>query len=182
MLKKQNRQKKPDKPDMRTLIRSKNFYLMLLFDACLVAAAYFFSYLLRFEGNIPFRELEKFNATVVWILIFKLLLFMIFGLYRGMWRYTSFVDLFNVLKATTTSSIIIILAVLFIYRFVGFPRSVFILDWILTSIFISGIRVMVRFLLAEKDKGLPPLRKMIRFRSNAKPLRLRKNLLIIGAG
>ena len=167
---------------MRTLIRSKNFYLMLLFDACLVVAAYFFSYLLRFEGNIPFRELEKFNATVVWILIFKLLLFMIFGLYRGMWRYTSFVDLFNVLKATTASSAVIVLVVLFVYRFEGFPRSVFIIDWILTSVFISGIRVTVRLLLAEKDKGLLPLRDMIRFGANAKRLKLKKNLLIIGAG
>jgi len=107
---------------------------------------------------------------------------MICGLYKGMWRYTSFVDLFNVLKATTTSSIIIILAVLFIYRFEGFPRSVFIIDWILTSIFVSGIRVTVRLLLAEKDRGLPPLRSMIRFHSKTRPQKLRKNLLIIGAG
>ena len=167
---------------MRTLIRSKNFYFMILFDACLVVVSYFLSYLLRFEGQIPLHEWEKFNATVLWILIFKLFLFMSFGLYRGMWRYTSFVDLFNVLKATTASSIVIVLAVLFIYRFVGFPRSVFILDWILTSVFVSGIRVTVRLLLAEKEKGLPPLRNMIRFGSNVKPLRLRKNLLIIGAG
>src|SRR4030042_5272373 len=118
---------------MGTLIRSKNFYLMCLFDACLVVGAYFLSYFLRFEGDIPPSELEKFSATVAWILIFKLFLFMIFGLYRGMWRYTSFVDLFHVLKATTASSAVIVLVVLFVYRFEGFPRSVFILDWILTS-------------------------------------------------
>lgn len=155
---------------------------MLLFDACLVVASYFFSYFLRFEGEIPLHELEKFNATVPWVLILKLFLFMIFGLYRGMWRYTSFVDLFSVLKATTASSAVIVLTVLFVYRFEGFPRSVFIIDWILTSVFISGIRVTVRLLLAERDKGLPPLKKMIRFRSDSKPLKLRKNLLIIGAG
>ena len=107
---------------------------------------------------------------------------MIFSLYKGMWRYTSFVDLFNVLKATTTSSTVIILAVLFVYRFEGFPRSVFILDWILTSVFVSGIRVTVRLLLAERDKGLPTLIRMIHLRSDAKSMRLKKNLLIIGAG
>jgi len=58
-----------------------------------------------------------------------------------MWRYTSLVDLFNVLKATAASSALIILAIFFIYRFQGFPRSIFIIDGILTFIFIGGVRV-----------------------------------------
>ena len=107
---------------------------MLVIDGCFVIVAYFLAYFLRFEGNIPLQEWEKFNSTIPYILIFKLFIFMIFGLYRGMWQYTSLVDFINVLKATAFSSGIIILAILFIYRFQGFPRSVFILDWILSFI------------------------------------------------
>jgi FlaA1/EpsC-like NDP-sugar epimerase len=153
---------------------------MLAIDGLSIVAAYFFAYLLRFEGHIPLQEWGKFNATLPYILIFKLIIFMTMGLYRGMWRYTSLVDLINVLKATATSSGVITLAILFIYRFEGFPRSVFILDWILSIILIGGIRVAIRFLLSEKERGLHFL-----FHSPFSPreaAKLQKRLLIIGAG
>jgi FlaA1/EpsC-like NDP-sugar epimerase len=98
-----------------------------------------------------------------------------------MWRYTSLFDLFNVLKATTTSSGIIILVILFVYRFQGFPRSVFILDWILTSIFVAGVRITIRLLLAEKERGLPSILQFNPL-SPKRVTRLKKRLLIIGAG
>jgi len=101
---------------MRSLIRNKNFYLMFVLDGCFVIVAYFLAYFLRFEGNILLQEWEQFNATLPYILIFELFIFMIFGLYRGIWRYTSLVDFINVLKAMAFSSGIIILAILFIYR------------------------------------------------------------------
>lgn len=99
-----------------------------------------------------------------------------------MWRYTSLVDLLNVLKGTLTSSTLIILAILFIYRFEGFPRSVFIIDGFLTFIFIGGLRVTIRLFLSERERGLVSLRQILRFGSQMKPKKLRKRLLIIGAG
>jgi FlaA1/EpsC-like NDP-sugar epimerase len=155
---------------------------MLLLDGLLVGTAYFTAYFLRFEGHIPLREWENLEATVAWVVLLKLILFTLFGLYRGMWRYTSLYDLFNVLKATLISSVVVILAILFIYRFEGFPRSIFIIDWILTFVLIAGIRVIIRILLSEQDKGFKPLRQLFRPRASAKLVKLRKNLLIIGAG
>ena len=156
---------------MLSLIRNRNFYLILLMDACLVMAAYFLAYFLRFEGQIPEQEWVNFNSTFAYILFFKLFIFIAFNLYRGMWRYTSLVDMLNILKATITSSVGIVLAILFIYHFKKFSRSVFFLDWILTFIFILGIRVAIRFLLSEKERGLG--------RNLTKP---KKRLVIIGAG
>lgn len=165
---------------MRHLFRTKNFYLMLLLDCGCVIAAYFLAYFLRFEGEIPHQEWVKFKTTIPYIVPFKLLIFLVFGLYRGMWRYTSLVDFLNVFKATLFSSGIIILTILFVYRFEGFPRSVFVLDWVLLFIFIGGIRVAIRFLLSERERGLHFL-----FHNPFSPkeiTRLKKRLLIIGAG
>ena len=165
---------------MRNIIQTKNFYLILLLDCGCVIAAYFLAYFLRFEGEIPLREWVKFKATIPYIVPFKIIIFLGFGLYRGMWRYTSLVDFLNVVKATLVSSGIIILTLLFIYRFEGFPRSVFVLDWILSFIFIGGIRVGIRFLLWEKERGLHFL-----FHNPFSPKemeRLKKRLVIIGAG
>jgi FlaA1/EpsC-like NDP-sugar epimerase len=153
---------------------------MLLLDCIFIIAAYFLAYFLRFEGEIPSQEWVKFKATIPYIVPFKLLVFFVFGLYRGMWRYTSLVDFLNVLKATLFSSGMIILSILFIYRFEGFPRSVFILDWILSFIFIGGIRVAIRFLLSEKERGLHFL-----FHNPFSPKKItrrKKRLLIIGGG
>ena len=155
---------------------------MLFADGCLIVAAYFLAYLLRFEGEIPSGEWMNFKNTVPYFLALKLIIFIAFGLYGGMWRYTSLVDLLNVLKGTLTSSTIIILAILFIYRFQGFPRSVFIIDGFLTFIFIGGLRVTIRLFLSERERGLVSLRQILRFGSQMKPKKLRKRLLIIGAG
>ena len=155
---------------------------MLFLDACLVTAAYLVSYLLRFEGKIFSQEWATIKSSLLYILSFKLIIFYFFGLYKGMWRYTSLVDLFNVLKATAASSVLIILAILFIYRFQGFPRSIFIIDGILTFIFIGGVRVGVRVLLSEQDKGFHPLRQIFQIRPEGKLVKPEKRLLIIGAG
>ena len=164
------------------MIRNKNFYFILFSDICLVAAAYLLAYLLRFEGKIPSEEWEVVRSTLPYIVPIKLLIFYFFGLYGGMWRYTSVVDLFNVVKATLTSSGLIILAILFIYRFQGFPRSVFIIDGFLTFILIGGLRVTVRLLLSEQERGFHPLRQIFQLRSEKRFTRPKKSLLIIGAG
>jgi FlaA1/EpsC-like NDP-sugar epimerase len=105
-----------------------------------------------------------------------------FGLYKGMWRYTSLVDLLNLLKATLTSSFGIMLAILFMFQFQGFARSVFIIDGMLTFIFIGGFRVSIRLLFSETPSGLPSFREVLTRRSEKKPQRPKKRLLIIGAG
>jgi UDP-GlcNAc:undecaprenyl-phosphate GlcNAc-1-phosphate transferase len=78
------------------------------------------------------------------ILIIKFIVFFRFGLYRGVWRYVSVMDLINVFKAVSFASIASTAGILFIWRFQGFSRAVFIIDWLLLFLFISGSRVLER--------------------------------------
>jgi hypothetical protein len=64
---------------MRNLIRSKNFYLMLAVDAGLVVTAFFLSYLIRFEGEIPDQEWLRLKSSIPCIMVFKLVTFLLFG-------------------------------------------------------------------------------------------------------
>ncbi len=93
-----------------------------------------------------------------------------------MWRYTSLVDLRNIVIAASISSAVIVLSILFLYRFHGYSRSVFIIDWVFTLLFIGGIRVAIRIFLGDHFLSLrifkPP-------ESSSIP---KKKLLIIGAG
>lgn len=164
---------------MRNILHSKTFYIMISLDAGLVAVGYLLAYFLRFEGNIPYSDFSYIKSSLSYILPFKLIIFLSFGLYRGLWRYTSLFDLFNVLKAATISSGGIILFILFANRFQGYPRSVFIIDWILTIILIGGLRVSIRLLFSEKGDLRSLLRNPFSHGKVAKP---KKRLLIIGAG
>jgi len=159
---------------MKLLIRNMNFWAMLATDLCLTALSYFFSYSLRFEGQIPAEYLSAIKQTILIVISIKIVTFFIFNLYRGMWRYTSLVDFMNVIKAVTASSISIILIILFFFRFQGFPRSVFILDFLLTLVFIAGIRLGIRLYLSRNQKAFFPV--------FGKKDRKAKRMLLIGAG
>ena len=122
---------------------------MLILDAILVTAAYVSAYLLRFDGHIPLQNWVQLKNTLPFVIPLKLFCFIMFGLYSGMWRYTSLADLRNTLKATSLSSIIIVLAILFFYRFHGFSRSVYVIDFVFTFLLVGGIRVAIRLFFAD---------------------------------
>jgi FlaA1/EpsC-like NDP-sugar epimerase len=159
----------------KQIFSNKNFYIMLLCDSALVYVAYFFSFYLRFEGNIPPQFLTLFHSTVPIVLIIKLLFFFSFNLYRGMWRFTSLKDLKNVTLAVASSSTILTLYILFLYRFEGYSRSVYVIDVVLTLLFIGGVRVGVRLI---KNQGFGINLDFLRPFSEAHG----KRTLIIGAG
>jgi FlaA1/EpsC-like NDP-sugar epimerase len=134
---------------MKHLLRNRHFWMVLILDLGLLYFAYYFSYYIRFEGEIPAGHFDSFKRTVWLIISFKLGCFFFFRVYRGMWRYMSIPDLFNLIKATLVSSTGIILAILFIHQFRGYPRSVFIIDAALTILFIGGARLIIRLFLTQ---------------------------------
>ncbi|MEA2014745.1 MAG: nucleoside-diphosphate sugar epimerase/dehydratase [Thermodesulfobacteriota bacterium] len=159
---------------MTNLTHNKNFYMMLSADALLVALAYAMGYIVRFEGVIPQQSLLHLKTILPFVVPLKLASFFIFGLYRGMWRYTSLTDIKSVFKATVFSSVIMVLTILFFYRFQGYSRSVYVLDLVFTFLLVGGVRVLIR-LIFTGNYSLPLIFKQHR-ESPA------KRLLIIGAG
>lgn len=160
---------------MIRILRNRNFYAMLIADAILLTAAYLFAYGLRFEDGIPPDQWKNIERTLPFVIPLKIIVFFYFNQYRGMWRYTSLIDFVNLVKASTLSSIIIVLTILFAYRFLGFARSVYIIDWGLTVLLIGGCRFIIRLVLTNHISTLLTVRG---FRGSEPA----KKLLIIGAG
>ena len=152
--------------------------MILVLDLGLLYFAYYFSYYIRFEGEVPAEHAASFARTVWLIVPFKLACFFFSRLYRGMWRYMSTPDLFNLIKATLASSGVIVLAILFFRQFQGYARSVFIIDAALTILFIGGARLIIRIFLTQAgpSNGRFPLSFLSSQTSGF------KRLLIIGAG
>ena len=159
---------------MTRVLRNRNFYLIFFMDAVLVTAAYYLSYFLRFDGNISASEWITIRETLPYIIPVKLICFFLFGLYRGIWRYTSLSDIRNIFIASAVSSAIIIVAILYLYRFQNFSRSVFAIDWFLTFMFVGGLRTVIRLIFSYHP--------LCQWHAGHQENQPKKKLLIIGAG
>ncbi len=160
-----------------------NFFAVLCSDLFLLAGSLYIAHLIRFEFNIPAYFMDTYFRMLPFVLIIKIFCFYFFDLYRGMWRYTSIQDLLNIIKAVSTSTLLIICFILIRYRFTGFSRSVFLIDWCLTILFISGFRLGVRmFFEYIAVKGSRPSVQISLSRLFKEKSGDIKNLLIIGAG
>lgn len=130
---------------LRTLIANPKFWLVFCADAGLIVLAHYLAYAIRFESILHGQILRQFAGLLPLLLCIKIPSFYAFGLYRGMWRYTSLSDIFNILIATLFSSALVILFVLYSAHFIGFSRSVFLLDGFFTFAFIVSHRVSIRY-------------------------------------
>jgi FlaA1/EpsC-like NDP-sugar epimerase len=161
----------------------KNFIIVLAVDLLLLTGALYAAHLIRFDFDVPPHFLTSFYRILPYVLVAKIVCFYYFDLYRGMWRYTSIADLMNILKAASIGSLLIICFILLKYRFVGFSRSIFLIDWCLTILFVSGFRLVVRIYFETVGTGKSWLETL---RSIITPFKRKipgtRNLLIIGAG
>ena len=162
----------------------RNVFLILGIDLFLLSASIYFAHLIRFDFTIPQNHSILLYQILPFVLIIKIVCFYFFDLYRGMWRYTSIADLLNIIKASSVSSLVIICLILFSHsRFIGFPRSVFIMDWCFTILLISGYRLCIRLyferITNDKTSSIPTHQVLTMF---FKKMAETKRLLIIGAG
>ena len=156
------------------LMMNPRFWIIFLSDIVLIILAHYLAYLLRFENDSLNTHLKQFIKLLPLLLIIKIPIFYILGLYRGMWRYTSMYDMFNILWATLLSSIILVSFLLYTNRFIGFSRSIFILDTLFTFLFISANRFSIRFIYQK----ISITGKLTHKKSNPK----KRRLLLLGAG
>ncbi|MBN2141654.1 MAG: polysaccharide biosynthesis protein [Desulfovibrionaceae bacterium] len=157
-------------------LKNVNFYLMVAADAALFGLAFLCAYLLRFDFGLPGPYKTQFLNLIKYAVPVKSALFFAFGMYKGMWRYTSVSDFWRLFRVSLLQSLILVVVVLYRFGFVGFSRSIFIFDWVLTLAFSGGLRLAIRSILSA-DRG--SWREMFRPQALRRNL---KNVLIIGAG
>ncbi|MBI4635710.1 MAG: hypothetical protein HY727_05115 [Candidatus Rokubacteria bacterium] len=132
----------------------KRQVMTLTLDVCLIVIAYYAAYLIRFEYDFA-QYREQLYASLPLVLLIQLFVLAAFGLYRGIWQYTSITDVVRIVKAVTLSTMAVMVALVYTSRFEGFSRSVFILDWVLLILLVVGSRASFR-LFAEMFRPAPP--------------------------
>ena len=145
--------------------------LLILADVIAVLLGFIFALYIRNDFLTPEILLDKTIFHILGIcLAVKLLSFYLFKLYKGMWRYTSVVDMLNIAKANAFGTLAIVAAIGYFRGFQDIPRAVFVIDLILTFGFTGMLRLSIRLIYSHL--------------MNPKPYRIEisKRALLIGAG
>ena len=149
--------------------------ILFAFHALVFAACYVFAYLVRFEFTIPVEFMQTFKWSLPVVVGTQLLIGIVFGFYRGWWRYVGLADVVRLVTGLSTS-LVLLLSLWYAggifgvdARFDKSPRGVLLVDWAFALLFLFGIRVLIRL-------GRDRLRPMDS--GAAAP----KRVLIIGAG
>src|SRR5581483_732727 len=148
--------------------------ILFIFHAIVFAAAFAFSYLLRFEFAIPAGEIATLRSSLAVVVCTQLLVGVFFGFYRGWWRYVGIGDVVRLVFGLSTATALLVAgwyagSLLGIHeRFVRSPRGVLMIDWAFSLLALFGTRVLIRL---GRD----------RFRPQEVP-DAQKRVLIIGGG
>ena len=153
----------------------QNIFILGLIDSIIVVGSFVVSIILRFDFEIPISLLGDMSKYLPVIVSAKMFSLFMFGLYKGMWRYTSLSDLINIIKASSLGSLMSLSLLSLIYGLSGFPRSVIFIDYIFCTIGISSTRVAVRLFYNNYHS-------IQVFHSNSQSKNFRKKIIIIGAG
>jgi len=161
-LNKQNNQHKLNNNTtiLTTVFLHKRRVLEVLMDLAFVYLAYTVSYFLRFEGNVLAGNLQLMRESLPWLILIKMSVFFIFGLYRGAWKYVSISDLLTIFKTISLASVCSVLFLTYSFRFKDYSRAVFIIDWVILLLLILASRISFRVLgeffsrLGEKGKNV----------------------------
>lgn len=141
--------------------------LLLTIDGLLISLSLFLAFEIRFEGHVPADFYNVIFSSYFIFVFTRLFFFYIFHLYDSLWRYVSIDELFSLGVAASLSSI----ADYILNNFfgLGVPRSVLLLNWILTIMLPGGFRLAYRIYRRK-------ITKQITEKDNI------KRILIIGAG
>ena len=140
-------------------------FVILSLQTILFLSANYLAFLIRFDGQIPAGYLYLFWKYLPLLLILRLVSLILFSLDRGLWRYVTTKDLYNVAASVSISSIAFFIVVRHILGEVAYPRSIYVIDWLMSIFFLSSIRLLRR--LNEEIGQRAPKQKRV---------------LIIGAG
>ena len=126
-------------------------------DGLLVALSYFLAYQLRFlddPGTIPDRYVDLLIQSVGFVIVGKLVIFYLFGLYQKWWRFVGGRDIARIVQAVSVSSLLLIVLFTVIQPFPhDLPRSVAVTDFLLTLFLIAGARLGTRLFKERPTKG-----------------------------
>jgi FlaA1/EpsC-like NDP-sugar epimerase len=163
---------------VRRFLMSRRSALIFVLLAASVSAALAGAFLLRFDFHIPEEELARLEFAILLALPLKIAVYYFTLLDRGWWSNASFEDAKRILCATIAASVLASGAIAYSSD-PGFPRSIYLLDLLLSFLFIAAGRFLSRLVHETKrlrqTKGTPQ-RKILVYGAGSAGLALLREL------
>jgi len=119
-------------------------YRRLPVVAAHIAAVCFANYAafwMRFDGEVPADAWRLCLNMLPWLIAVRVVTFIPFRLYEGLWRYTSIWDLRNIIVGVLTSSLVFWGLTYVLIEKGLYPRSVLVMDAIMLILLMGGLRL-----------------------------------------
>ena len=141
---------KNTQPVLRPYIRTGVF----LHDVLMIPAAWYLAYWLRFNlGTIPENSLQVATLMLPVVIVCQSFSYVVFGLYRGIWRFASLYDFIRIGKSVYVGALIATLVIFAVTGMEHVPRSVVPLYMLLLFILLGGNRALYRSLKDQRMRA-----------------------------
>jgi UDP-GlcNAc:undecaprenyl-phosphate GlcNAc-1-phosphate transferase len=118
----------------------------VLLDVCLVTIAYYGAWRLRFEGPEWLAYFPSLIQSLPLAIAIQIVALFLFGSYRGAWRHFGLMDGVTFAKGVAAGTVGLIIAIVFLYRFEHYSRSVFIIYAAIVMLLLCGSRASFRLI------------------------------------
>ena len=126
----------------------KRILFFLLSDTLISVFTLYFAYNLRFNFQIPSHFIDNFALIFTVLFVLKISVFIYFRLYRTAWRFFSLHEVKKILLAhIIVYSLFFIIFIIFREYMSPLARSIIIIDFMLSLVFISLLRLSKRIIL-----------------------------------
>lgn len=117
----------------------------VLLDFGLIAFSYYAAYVIRFDKDFSLYYPLLVRSLPI-VIAAQLVSFFVVGVYRPVWRYFSASDLATYLRGIVVGTVASVLTLLYLYRFEGYSRGVFIIYAMMLGLLLVGSRASFRIL------------------------------------
>jgi len=128
---------------LQGIVVSNRLIFIRLWQACVIAISLAASFLVRFDFVFPHAEIRHLLVGLLIVLAVKMTVFYVVGIEHGWWRFSGLSDLVKLLIANVAGSIVFTAATVSILG-AQFPRSVYLIDFLLCFLATAGARFGVR--------------------------------------
>ena len=144
-----------------TKLTYKRRLMEVVLDFLVISSAYYLAFVLRFEFLMNDYLMKLFLSSLPIVVAATYAAFFVFGIYRGLWRYTGLEDLVRIAQAVACATLLSVTALIFVYRFAGYSRIVFIVYGLLLFLGVAGSRLSFRlfglYLGKSRQERIPVL-------------------------
>jgi FlaA1/EpsC-like NDP-sugar epimerase len=126
-----------------SLSRSSKRFLLIVTDLVIFTLTICLAFSLRFNLDLEYHHIRPFFGEILSLIAIKIVVFYLKGIYSPVLRYTGLEFLSSVLQAVLYSSGVLI-SLAYFQRDAFLPRSVLIIDALLTLVLVIGSRLLIR--------------------------------------